>query len=236
MATETSVSVNRSPKIQAYRLGQEKAPLLVVDSFVDHPDHLVSLARDLDFKPPRMAYPGVRAVAPTSYQEALLSFVGAMVEPYFGIRPRGLKLSMCHYSLVTTAPEELSVVQRVPHVDSFSSEELATVHYLFHGNHGGTSFYRHRETGYEVVNEDRRSHYFGALQREVSGARQPPAAYINGDTELFQRIASMEGVFNRLLVYRRNSLHSGNIEEQFVPDPSPDTGRLSINGFIDPVF
>jgi hypothetical protein len=35
-----------------------------------------------------------------------------------------------------------------------------------------------------------------------------------------------------MLVYRRNVLHSGCIEDS-VPDPNPSTGRLSINSFID---
>jgi hypothetical protein len=58
--------------------------------------------------------------------------------------------------------------------------------------------------------------------------------YINGDTALFEEIARAEGVFNRMLVYRRNSLHSGSIDRAFVPDPNPRTGRLSINCFVDP--
>lgn len=236
MALETTVNVSRNLKIHAYRLGREGAPLVVVDSFVENPTELISLAQELDFKPPKMAYPGIRAVAQNSYQEALLSFLGGLVQPYFGIRPRGFKLSMCHYSLVTAAPEDLSVVQRVPHIDSFDATGLATVHYLFKGNHGGTSFYRHRQSGYEIINNDRKPHYFEMLEREVNGPKKPSASYINGDTELFQRIASMEGVFNRLLVYRRNSLHSGDIEPSFVPDTNPQTGRLSINSFIDPIL
>jgi hypothetical protein len=58
--------------------------------------------------------------------------------------------------------------------------------------------------------------------------------YINGDTALFEQIARAEGVFNRMLVYRRNSLHSGSIDGAFMPDANPRTGRLSINSFIDP--
>jgi hypothetical protein len=38
---------------------------------------------------------------------------------------------------------------------------------------------------------------------------------------------------NVVLVYRRNSLHSGCIDPAFVPDANPRTGRLSINSFID---
>lgn len=52
-------------------------------------------------------------------------------------------------------------------------------------------------------------------------------------TDLFEQIAKQDGAFNRMLVYRRNSLHSGCIESGFVPDPNPSTGRLSINSFID---
>jgi hypothetical protein len=47
------------------------------------------------------------------------------------------------------------------------------------------------------------------------------------------QIAQQEGMFNRMLIYRRNSLHSGCIARDFVPDGNPLSGRLSINAFID---
>ena len=50
---------------------------------------------------------------------------------------------------------------------------------------------------------------------------------------LFEKIDQQEGLFNRILFYRRNSLHSGSISEHFIPDNNPCTGRLSINSFID---
>jgi hypothetical protein len=45
----------------------------------------------------------------------------------------------------------------------------------------------------------------------------------------------VDGVFNRLVVYRRNSLHSGRIDNARVPPADPLHGRLSINSFIDVV-
>jgi hypothetical protein len=72
------------------------------------------------------------------------------------------------------------------------------------------------------------------LEAECAGLDCPAAEYINGDTRIFEQIARAEGVFNRMLIYRRNSLHSGAIERTFVPDANPRTGRLSINSFIDP--
>ena len=142
-------------------------------------------------------------------------------------------LSMCHYSLITTPAKELAPPQRIPHVDSFAKSGLATIHYLFKADLGGTAFYRHRRTGFESIDEARRAEYSRALDEEHSGPAAPGPGYINGSTDLFEQIAKQDGVFNRMLVYRRNSLHSGCIEASFVPDPNPSTGRLSINSFID---
>jgi hypothetical protein len=33
-------------------------------------------------------------------------------------------------------------------------------------------------------------------------------------------------------MYRRTTLHSGSLAPDFVPDPNPRTGRLSINAFL----
>ena len=98
---------------------------------------------------------------------------------------------------------------------------------------GGTAFYRHRATGFECVDDARRDAYFARLKDESEGDDAPAPGYIRGDTPLFQRIDAVAGVFNRLLVYRRNSLHSGDIDDARVPPPDPLAGRLSINSFID---
>ena len=85
------------------------------------------------------------------------------------------------------------------------------------------------------IDAARRETYFQTLETEKASADSPEAAYINGDTPLFEQTASVDGVFNRLVLYRRNLLHSGSIPEDFTPDPDPRTGRLSINTFIDVV-
>ena len=54
-----------------------------------------------------------------------------------------------------------------------------------------------------------------------------------GGTAPFEQINKQDGIFNRILIYRRNILHSGCIDKDFIPDPNPLTGRLSINSFID---
>jgi hypothetical protein len=219
-------------RLQQLAIGAERAPLLVIDNFVANAEALVEDARARPFTVRSQYFPGIRAEAPLAYQQLLLTQATALLG-CFGMPEGRLTLSMCHYSVITTAARELAPPQRIPHVDSFARSGLATIHYLFKSNHGGTAFYRHRRTGFESIDETRRAAYARALHEEHLGPAAPGPEYINGSTDLFEQIAKQDGVFNRMLIYRRNSLHSGCIEAGFVPDPNPSTGRLSINSFID---
>ena len=220
-------------RIQKVTIGSEQAPLLVIDNFVSNPDRLVRKVASSQFRPGGQFYPGIRIEAPLSYQRFFIERLKDLLAEYFQLRADSLRLSMCHYSLVTTPAAKLHILQRIPHFDSLESNGLASIHYLFKTDLGGTAFYRHRKTGFEYIDASRRDTYFRSLESENDGPDMPGPGYINGDTALFEQIAKQDGVFNRLLVYRRNSLHSGCIDPSFVPDPNPLTGRLSINSFID---
>lgn len=221
-------------RIQKLTLGREGAPLLIIDNFVADPDRLVRKAATAQFVPGGRYYPGIRAKAPPSYEHFLTARLQPLLAEHFGAQSRSLRLSMCHFSLVTTPAAQLTLLQCLPHVDSLAAEGFATIHYLFKEKLGGTAFYRHRATGYEYLDDVRGPVYSRALEAECAGPERPLSEYINGNTALFEQIACAEGVFNRMLVYRRNSLHSGAIDRAFVPDPNPRSGRLSINSFIDP--
>lgn len=216
-------------------IGAEQAPLLVIENFIADPERLVRRAASRQFTVPSRFYPGIRTEAPLSYRQLIESRLKDVLFRHFGLQGASLRFSMSHYSLVTTSPEKLTAIQRIPHVDSLNGNGLATIHYLFKTNLGGTAFYRHRKTGFEYLDEARADTYFRSLEAENDGPDMPVAEYINGDTALFEQVAMEEGIFNRMLVYRRNSLHSACIAKDFVPDANPLTGRLSINCFIDAV-
>ena len=226
--------LNPHPDIRISRLsiGAEGAPLLIVDNLVSDPDRLVRKAARSRFVGQTSMFPGIRAPAPLSYQRFLETVLNPLLAECFGLQPGRFVFPMCHFSLVTQPPEKLVFLQRVPHVDSLRSDGLATVHYLFHADWGGTAFYRHRRTGFETIDEQRRNEYFGSLQEESVGS-DVADGYIDQDTMLFERVAKVEGVFNRMVVYRRNSLHSGSIDNARIPPADPVSGRLSINTFID---
>lgn len=215
-------------RFEKLSIGAERAPLLIIDQAVADAEALVEDAAAKRFGPLISLFPGIRATAPASYQSLLAEALRGLLCETFDLDARGFRFALCHYSLVTTPPERLAPVQRRPHVDSVSPRELAAIHYLFKADHGGTAFYRHRATGFETIDQARTDAYLKALQIEV-----PAPGYINGGNDHYEPIASPAGVFNRMLVYRRNSLHSGSISPQFKLDPNPRTGRLSINSFLD---
>lgn len=221
--------------IQKLKIGAEQSPLLVIDNFVAEPERLIRKAGSKSFVPhPQHSFPGVRADAPLGYQHLITTLLRDLLFEYFQLRGRDLRFSLCHYSLVTTPPQRLTLVQRIPHYDSVDGNSLASVHYLFRsGRYGGTAFYRHRKTGFEYITEERKDAYFSSLESENGTPNMPEFAYINGDTPLYEQIARQDGVFNRIVIYPRNLLHSACIDSDFVPDANPLTGRLSINSFID---
>ena len=225
-------AIHPAAKIQKLTIGRERAPLLVIDNLVADAESLVELAATKMFGDVVTYYPGIRAKVPLTYQQFILEQLGAFITGYFGLLAARPRFTACHFSLVTTPPEELDYLQRIPHTDSFIGSQFAFIHYLFKSDLGGTAFYRHRKTGYEVVDEARCMGFMACRDEEKDGPDAPPPAYINGDTPLYEEIGRHQGIFNRMLVYRRNSLHSACIAADFVPDANPRTGRLSINGFL----
>jgi hypothetical protein len=219
-------------RMQKLAIGRERAPLLVVDNFIREPGQLIRAGASKTFIRTAGFFPGVRAKAPLTYRQFVIDQLQDELAQFFGLAGNTMRFTMCHYSLVTTPPRELAMPQRIPHIDSVDNG-LASIHYLFRKGYGGTAFYRHRSSGFECIDASRYGLYLETLNEELRGPDSPGAAYINGDTALFEQVARQEGVFNRILFYRRNSLHSGSIEPDFVPDANPATGRLSINCFVD---
>lgn len=222
-------------RINNLALGAEGAPLLVIDQLLAEPERLVEAAARTEFADQGSMFPGLRAPAPESYRRLLERTLNPLLQETFGLQPGRFVFPMCHYSLVTLQPQQLSSLQRVPHVDSVDGDGLATVHYLFHGDWGGTAFYRHRRSGFEFIDASRGDTYFQCLEQESRLRDAIGEGYIDDHTALFERIAKVDGVFNRMVVYRRNSLHSGSIDNARIPPADAVRGRLSINSFIDVV-
>jgi hypothetical protein len=218
----------------AVRVGGEALPVLVIDNFLSNPEILIDYAAAHSaFESVSDAfYPGVRAPIPPIYCFALRAFLGDAIGEAFGLASSGVTGERSHFSLVTTAPENLSVPQRMPHFDNTNPKQLAVLHYLCGPEHGGTSFYRHRRTRFEFIDEVRRPVYAHAVTEDLASRGSLPARYICGDDPMFERTACFEAAYNRVLVYRSINLHSADIRPGFCFDRTPRSGRLTANTFF----
>ena len=214
-----------------FRQGREQQPVIVIDDFASDPDAIVEAARGVDWRPIGPYFPGVRHPTPPAMvveaRERLMGLIGEVFELQ---DPRNRIES--YYSLVTTPAQTLEPLQRLPHFDGLGARRIAMVHHLSRAERGATAFWRHRSTGFETMDEARLPAYNRAVNAEVMRQGLPPARYLDGDTPLYERIGRYEAKFNRLLIYRGNTLHGAEIQEGTLLTDDPATGRFSINTFI----
>jgi hypothetical protein len=221
------------PALRTERIGNALAPVLVIDDFHPDPWSLVAQAEAQGgFSVTSKFYPGVRSRGTLEYVQTVRERLRAIHPQVFG-PPNDVVPTECNFSLVTLAAENTVPFQRIPHFDGTDMHRIAVLHYLCAPHHGGTAFYRHRTTGYEVITPENVQAYARALDLDIARTGVPAPGYVNGSTELFERIAAYDAVFNRALVYRGTSLHSGSIPADFRPDPNPRTGRLTLNSFLE---
>jgi hypothetical protein len=218
--------------IQVLRHGHEQEPVLVIDDYAPDPEGLIAHAATLPYRPIGPHYPGLRAPAEAAAVSALVRPVADAIRLTFGPMPSG-RID-CFYSLVTTPPERLAPIQRLPHFDGLGRERIAMLLHLGRAERGGTAFFRHRATGFETMTPERFPPFEAALRADVARCGLPPPAYIAGDTPIFEQIAHYQARFNRLLIYRGCALHCGDIPPDLALTADPQTGRFSVNLFIFP--
>lgn len=212
-------------------IGAEVQPLVILDDFASDPDALRRDAAAMDFAPALNHYPGVRAALPPSYLQGQLPLIAAAAADAFG-RTGAVTVVDASFSIVSTPAAALTIPQRLPHIDAFTADRIALVHYLSPGGGDGTAFYRHRATGFETVDEARRALFFRHLDTEIRLGGPPPPGYVLGDTPLFECVQSVPAKYNRALLYRSWNLHSGAIGAATKLSADPGAGRLTVTAFL----
>jgi len=223
--------LNPQAKIETVRQGREAQPVMVIDDFLAAAEEWRHLAARLPFGRIGPFYPGQRAHLPGDAAAAIRDGLAGPIGEVFGLEPVPPMLE-CFFSIVTTPPEQLAPIQRLPHFDGLEPERIAILIYLSGAEKGGTAFYRQRATGFETVDAARFPAFEAALKAGVAEHGLPPPAYIDGDTPLCEEVARYEARPNRALVYRGHSLHCAAIPAGAELPADPVRGRLSINAFL----
>lgn len=211
--------------------GRDGAGVLVVDDCLADPAAWLAEAGMLRFQPIGPYYPGVRAPVAPARAQCLVEALTPLIAQHLGAPA---PLHECYWSLVTIRPEALAPIQRLPHFDGVEDSRLAILLFLSGTQDSGTAFYRQRATGFEAVTAERYPGFAAALQADVAQHGVPHAAYIDGDTALYEEVARYDARPNRALIYRGNLLHCAVIGRNAPLSRDPAIGRVTINAFLGP--
>lgn len=225
------LAISSCATTERVRFGTERQPLLVVDGALADPETVLTIAARHRFGTIGPFYPGVRAAISENIAMDMARPLLNTLRDTFSLE-RDPQFLECYFSLVATEPAQLAPIQRLPHFDGTEPERLAALLYLDSQERGGTAFFRHRSTGFESVDPGRFDHYRRQLQADAAREGIPTADYIRGDTPLFERVHRVAGLFNRMIVYRGNTLHCADLAADFVPNADPAKGRLTLNLFL----
>ncbi len=220
-----------SARVCVERIGHEAQPVIVIDDFVPDPAALRATAEALTYQPMGRHYPGLRAEVARADLAAFLLPVIDLITATFELAQPPAVIS-AGYSIVTTPPEALTPIQRIPHIDGLERERIALLHFLGREDQGGTAFYRHRSTGFETIDAARHPAYDAALHRDVAQHGLPEAGYIGGDTAIYECIARYPARPNRALIYRSHALHCADLPPGLDLTPDPRRARLTVNTFL----
>jgi hypothetical protein len=191
-----SISPNLKPRME--RVGGI-IPVIVIDEFYQRPDEIRSAALSLSYNAPEYPYPGKLATLPAGNPSvtSLLQWALATVNHDYlpqvppiasGGKPiQAFRSVYSDFAIVDVHPDELSPVQRIPHIDPVPVFGLI---YLNREDRGGTMFFD------QIADVD--------VARVGDG-------YLTDSSREYRLLGRIEAAFNRLAIYPGFVPHSGEI-------------------------
>jgi Family of unknown function (DUF6445) len=225
---------NDAAQVRLAHIGRRGIAVTLIDDVLHDPEGVAALGLGQSYAEDRSnLYPGLRAPMPASFSTAFRAWLTPILQRNGVLESnRVICGDTSFFSVVTTASTDLLPIQRIPHYDSTDPNLFAAVIYLCDTRFSGTSFYRHRKTGYEEITEANRHNYQLALDNDLRIHGVPPQEYVNGDSVLFEAIFSTELQFNSAVIYPGRILHAGNIKRQFDPPKDKRDWRLTITALL----
>jgi hypothetical protein len=225
---------NDNAQVKLAHIGRRAIAVSMIDNVLHDPEGVAALGFAQSYAQDRSnLYPGLRAPMPESFSTAFRAWLTPILQRNGMLEgSRAIHRDSSFFSVVTTASTDLLPIQRIPHYDSTDPSLFAAVIYLCDTRFSGTSFYRHRKTGYEEITEENRNNYQLALDNDMRQHGAPKQEYINGDSLLFEVIFSNELKFNSAIIYPGRILHAGNIKRQFNPPKDASEWRLTVTALL----
>jgi hypothetical protein len=202
---------------------------LIIDDFYADPFAVRAAALDGRFDASAAYYPGMHSQIERDSTSDLFATLSQMLSKLGGIRAQpGYFRS--DFSIVTTPASQMLAKQKHPHIDP---TPLAGLVYLNHDFEIGTCFFRHLPTGLAVLSAPEEVKAYYAWLEEF-GEQTQPATYAVGDDGVWERLYTMQGKFNRFVLYSGNAFHSIDMRD-VAANPTLDQARLTQRLFLGKV-
>ena len=178
-------------------------PVIIIDDFYQRPDEIRAAALSLSYKPPAYPYPGKLAeIPPVPSLSGVLKWALEVVNgsylpnvPPIAVQGKSIRAFNKLYSdfaVIDVHPDDLSLVQRVPHTDPVPVFGLV---YLNREERGGTMFFD------QIADID---------------ATKLDPGYITDTGRGFRLMGRIEAAFNRMAIYPGFVPHSGEIAGDWI--------------------
>ena len=232
---EGMFAFNPNASVSSVRVGECPIAVTVADNVLLRPQQLAEFGLGLKFvEDDSNLYPGVRARVPAEFSRPFHAWLTRTLH-CAGVLEESSNIhdDASFFSIVNKNRANLLPLQRIPHYDSTDPRVFAAVIYLFDRANSGTSFYRHRATGYEKINDDNEHNYKTALNHNMKHLGPPAREYTNGSNVLFERIHSVDSAFNRIVIYSGNVLHAADIDGSLFDSKENSQWRLTVSSLIN---
>jgi hypothetical protein len=225
---------NDNAEVKLAQIGRRGIRVSMIDNVLHDPEGVAALGFAQSYAQDRSnLYPGLRAPIPKNFSTAFRAWLTPILRRNGVLEGnRALHRDESFFSVVTTASTDLLPIQSIPHYDSTDPNLFAAVIYLCDTRFSGTSFYRHRKTGYEEITEENRNNYKLSLDNDMRIHGVPKKEYMNGDSLLFEAIFSNELKFNSAIIYPCRVLHAANIKRQFNAPKDKSEWRLTVTSLL----
>src|SRR6202162_3995922 len=231
---EDMFAFNPNASVSSARVGKCPIAVGVAGNVLLRPQQLAEFGLGLKFVEDNTnLYPGVRARVPAEFSRPFHAWLTRT------LHCTGVLEESCYihddasfFSIVNKNRANLLPLQRIPHYDSIDTRVFAAVIYLFDRANSGTSFYRHRTTGYERIGGDNAGNYKIALNRNMKQFGPPAREYANGSNALFERTHSVDSAFNRIVIYSGNVLHAADIDGSLFDGNGNRQWRLTVSSLV----
>jgi hypothetical protein len=232
---EGMFAFNPNASVSSVRVGKCSIAVTVADNVLLRPQQLAEFGLGLKFaEDDSNLYPGVRARVPAEFSRPFCAWLARTLH-CTGVLEEGSHIhdDASFFSIVNKNRANLLPLQRIPHYDSTDPRVFAAVIYLFDRANAGTSFYRHRMTGYEKIGVDNKDNYKVALNRDMKNRGPPAKEYTNGSNALFERTHSVDSAFNRIVIYSGNVLHAADIDGSLFNGNDNSQWRLTVSSLMN---